>query len=138
MPSRLKNGVCGTFEAIDDDGTTFEALVMYSTLERLRKYPAWKSKQLQYLVPPALRSPKGIFKGIRDENDFWRAYVDHPSKNYQSKGQTVYTVDFPDGFVFCVYLNEQKVVCNWHVVENDENNPKFPENYEERYGHHIL
>ncbi len=124
-----------SIESIGDDGKAITAFVSRELVSNvLAKRGEWMTKQLQHLVPIALKSPDAIFEGLRDKHDLWRAHILNKRFTFNFIGTPARRVEPKTGTVFVVYLNADRVVYNWAVVENDKDDPRFPENFEKRFG----
>ncbi len=128
---------CLSTPAVMDDGTRGTAFVPRDYAEYVAKGPAWKFEQLLHLVPTTLETPTAVFRGLRDEEPTWYAYVSKPSVNYEGYREGNQVAADPD-HVFVVYLTDRREVFRFEWLEADPHDSKLPTNHSERYAERIF
>ena len=102
------------------------------------------SKTAAYLMPYGLKSPTGVFQGIRFEEDEqrsrdgapgWLCYASTPDWMYSRDGDER---EAPEGMVFLVFVNENRIVYHWCWAKASPDDSRFPEEYETRFREKLL
>jgi hypothetical protein len=105
--------------------------VPYEDIEHVEKFgPAYRFYDLQ-LVRDALKMPVAIFKGLKrvgEEESL--CFVSNPTARFSNTGTEI---PVPPGFVFLVFVNDNRLVTNWRFELASRNNPQYPEQFDDRF-----
>jgi len=124
----------GTLRALNPlDGQQFTVTVRETKVETVRRRGIGPAKELVEIVPPTLLHPDAVFPILR-EGDEPRGlcFVGTPTRAYDYR--TGSRVPPWLGEVFLVFVNAERVVYTWGWEKSSPNNPRYPENYEHRFG----
>jgi hypothetical protein len=119
------------------DGQLFHVIVKYDKKEAIKWHGVGRVRELIELVPPIVRNPKAVFRGVRDRVERrWLCYVGLPDCAYDRvSGHRI--PPWP-GKVFLVFVNANRVVYNWRWDPADLDKPYLPEQYEIRFDKQLL
>ena len=96
----------------------------------------------KYTLDETLRNPDAIFDGLRFDDDEprhcdsqgWLCYAKRPARRYKDDGSAFET---PNGRIFLVFVNADRVVYNWTWEEADKialaHGKCLPADYETRF-----
>jgi hypothetical protein len=94
------------------------------------------AKDAAYSVREVLIAPKAVFRGVREEGESeWLCYVGIPKHSYTRDGQTRPP---RNGYVFLVFVNQERVAYNWRWEQCDGREATLPQNHEERFVTRVL
>ena len=94
-----------------------------------------------HIVPMILQQPTAIFEGLREDADEdrrgygWRCYCGIPEHAYHADGTE--RPPYP-GQVYLVFVNDEHVAYNWRWERADPDNPRLPENHQQRFKRKLL
>jgi hypothetical protein len=131
-----------TLEAVDPvTGLTCEVLVSYDRMQAVARRSIGQAKECGHLVPMILQKPTAIFEGLRRDEDEdrrgfgWRCYCGLPERAYRVDGTE--RPPYPSQ-VYLVFVNDEHVAYNWRWEPADADNPRLPENYQQRFKRNLL
>lgn len=81
-------------------------------------------------VQEVLLSPKAIFVGLRQFQQGGVCYVGRPSRRWFDSGSQGPP---PPGMVYTVFVNPRDMVFDWGWERSDQENPEWPEGYQDRF-----
>jgi hypothetical protein len=118
-----------------------DILVSFDRMQTVGRRSVGHAKECGYIVPAILQKPTAVFEGLRRDEDEdrhgvgWRCYCGIPEHAYHSDGTP--RSPYP-GQVYLVFVNEDGVAYNWRWEKADPDDPKLPENHEERFKKRLL
>ncbi|MCX7428700.1 MAG: hypothetical protein NTW96_24120 [Planctomycetia bacterium] len=131
-----------TLEAVDPvTGSKCEVLVSYDRMQAVARRSIGQAKECGHLVPMVLQEPTAVFEGLRRDEDEdrqgygWRCYCGIPERAYRSDGTE--RPPYPNQ-VYLVFVNDEYVAYNWRWEPADADNPRLPENHEQRFKRKLL
>lgn len=125
-----------SLDALDfRDRGTFDVLLAQEKIKRARFAGIQLAKELAFLVPEILQSPKAIFEGIRWDNDedrtsvdSWLCYCGVPSRAFTINGADRAPYE---NKVYLVFVNADRVVYHYRWDKCCPDNPWMPVGYDD-------
>jgi hypothetical protein len=114
------------------DGQYHKVTVTPAHIEITRKRGPGPAHELVELVPPTLFRPTAVFRGLRESGQDQRlCFVSSPRLAYDY--ETGLRVPPWPGGVFCVFVNEAKVLYTWRWEPSDPLDRTLPAGYLTRF-----
>ena len=112
-------------------------MLSHDRLHRVCSRSIGQTKEAKFLVPEVLQKPKGIFEGLRKEEDQrytktegWLCYCGIPSCAYARNGNKI---EPRQNEVLLVFVDIEKVAYLWYWDACDDKDPNIPIDWEMRF-----
>jgi len=110
----------------------YKVTVRGTKADWVRQIGVGATKVLHEIVPPTLRNPTAVFRGLRDRDAAnWLCYVGLPARAYDY--ETGNRVPPWENEVFLVFVNDNRVVYSWRWEKSDPCDPRLPKGHESRF-----
>jgi len=122
-------------------GSKCEVLISFDRMQTVARRSMGQAKECGHVLPAVLQGPTAIFEGLRWDEDEdrqgygWRCYCGIPEFAYHADG-----TERPPYLnqVYLVFVNDDRVAYNWRWEKADPDDPRLPENHEERFKRRVL
>ena len=129
-------------DAVDPESGGFcKIQVSYDRMNTVARRSMGQAKECAYILPAILQRPTAIFQGLKSEGDEdrrgvgWRCYCGIPQVAYRTDGSERSV--WPDQ-VFLVFVNEENIAYNWRWERADQDDPRLPVDYLERFKQRLI
>ena len=138
MPYPKMPNDCRPIEAIDPvTGKTHNVYLRTKSIQETAKRGMGPTRELAFTVPVVLKTPKAIFRGVREEGELsWLCYCGIPDTAYDRK--TGASGPSWADEVFLVYVNDDGMIYNWRWEKCDQTDCDLPINYVSRFDERAL
>ena len=118
------------------DGGAWDVRISNDRMDYIARRSLGQVKDMAFVLPHVLTCPTCIFQGNREDGESeWLCYCGVPPRAFDQHGREILP---PEGMVFLVFLNAERVAYTWRWECCDSEKSTFPQEHEQRFDRQVL